>query len=220
MSSLLRPVGHLPASVYWFRRALVLVVLAVLLFVLLRLFGGGGSGDAQNSAAPGPQQNPTTAPPDAPTATSASSSGATTKKTEQPGKTTQPARDAECTGSDVRVEVLPANRKIVSGSAVNFVLRLTGVSQDCKAPLDPGLLSVTVTSGNDQIWTTSQCEQAIPHATLAVAKGKQVVSTVPWNGRRSAPGCLPGQPPARPGTYVVKAVFDGRASTEQAFQVV
>ena len=35
MSSLLRPVGHLPASVYWFRRGLVLAVL-VLLFLLHR----------------------------------------------------------------------------------------------------------------------------------------------------------------------------------------
>ncbi len=34
MSSLLRPVGHLPASVYWFRRGLVLVVLALLFFLV------------------------------------------------------------------------------------------------------------------------------------------------------------------------------------------
>jgi hypothetical protein len=222
MSSLLRPVGHLPASVYWFRRGLVLAVLALLLFLILRLFGGGG-GEPQNTAAQGPQQQPTTAPPVTPSSTPT----ATKRKSEEPAKTTEgPAktsttpRDTKCDGSDVRVEVLPANRKIVSGSVLNFVVRFEAVSDECKANLDPSALTVTVTSGNDLIWTTTHCGQAIQRATLVVAKDKQAVTTVPWSGRRSGPGCLPGQPVAKPGTYVVKAEFDDRASTAQAFQVV
>jgi hypothetical protein len=55
---------------------------------------------------------------------------------------------------------------------------------------------------------------------LVVAKGKVSGSTVLWNGRRSAPGCLPGQLTAKPGTYVAKAVYDGQASATQAFQIV
>ena len=82
------------------------------------------------------------------------------------------------------------------------------------------MLSLTIASGNDQIWTSTHCEQAIPRATLVVAKGKVSGSTVLWNGRRSAPGCLPGQLQAKPGTYVAKAVYDGRASATQAFQIV
>jgi hypothetical protein len=216
MSSLLRPVGHLPASVYWFRRGLVLAVLLLLFLLVSRLFGGDGDGDGdqQNSAAAGPQQNPTTAPPITPTTTP------TETATKQPAKTTQTPRDTTCEGSDVRIEVLPANRKIASGSALNFLVRLDAVSDECKATVDPGKLTVTVLSGKDLIWTTTHCGQAIPRATLVVAKGKQAASTVPWNGRRSGPGCLPGQPAAKAGTYVVKAVFDGRPSTAQAFQIV
>ncbi|WP_328525832.1 hypothetical protein [Kribbella sp. NBC_00359] len=210
MSSLLRPVGHLPASVYWFRRGLVLAVLALLFFLVVRLFGGGGD-NPQNTAA----SDPTSAPPAAPTTTPT--------VTETPTRTTTtppPPRDTKCSGSDVRVEVLPANRKIASGSALNFVVRLDAVSDGCKATIDPGALTVTVMSGNDLIWTTTHCGQAIPRATLVVAKGKQAASTVPWNGHRSGPGCLPGQPAAKPGTYVVKADFDDRSSAVQAFQVV
>ncbi|MFG1816010.1 hypothetical protein ACGFIF_19765 [Kribbella sp. NPDC049174] len=218
MSSLLRPVGHLPASVYWFRRGLVLAALALLLFLVLRLFGGGGGENPQNTAASGPQQDPTSAPSIAPTTTPTAT--ATDKKSEKPVKTSETPRDTKCEGSDVRVDVLPANRKIVSGSVLNFVVRFEAVSDECKAAVDSSELTVTVMSGNDLIWTTTHCGQAIQRTTLVVAKGKQAATTVPWNGRRSGPGCLPGQPTAKPGTYVVKAEFDDRASTVQAFQVV
>jgi hypothetical protein len=224
MSSLLRPVGHLPASVYWFRRGLVLAVVAVLVILVSRLFAGGD--DTKNAAASDPQPNPTGAPAaSSPSATISATAGTTaaassgTTSTPKPTKTTPPA-DLPCEGSDLRVDALPANRKIVSGSVLNFVVRLEPVADGCKAVIGAAKLTVTVTSGKDLIWTTTQCEKAIQPATLVVAKGKQAAVTVPWNGQRSRPGCLPGQPVAKPGTYVVKAEYDGRTSSEQAFQVV
>jgi hypothetical protein len=120
----------------------------------------------------------------------------------------------------VRIDALPANRKIVSGSVLNFVVRLSPVGDGCKAVIGAAKLTVTVTSGKDLIWSTTQCEKAIQPATIVVAEGKQAAVTVPWNGQRSRPGCLPGQPVAKPGTYVVKAEYDGRLSSAQAFQVV
>jgi hypothetical protein len=223
MSSLLRPVGHLPASVYWFRRALVLVALVVLLVLLLRLVGGGG--DPQNSAATGPQQDPSA--PVVPTTTGTPTPGgkntAKTSTTVQPSetpKTSETPKDLKCAGTDVRVDVLPAGRTITVGASLNFAIQLSGLSDECKATIDPTRLSLTITSGTDQIWTTVHCEQAVPRATLVVAKGKQSTSTVAWNGRRSGPGCLPGQPQAKAGTYVAKAVYDGQASPAQAFYIV
>ncbi|MET9273737.1 hypothetical protein [Kribbella sp. NPDC003557] len=221
MSSLLRPVGHLPASVYWFRRGLVLAVVAVLVILISRLFAGGGD-DTKNAAASDPQPNPTgAAPVSTPTSTPAStpSAGSSTSATPKPSKTT-PRGDQPCEGSDLNLEALPANRKIVSGSVLNFVVQLNPVDEGCKATVNADKLTVTVTSGNDLIWSTTQCDKAVQAATLVVAKGKQAAVTVPWNGHRSRPGCLPGQPVAKPGTYVVKAEYDGRSSSPQAFQVV
>jgi hypothetical protein len=108
---------------------------------------------------------------------------------------------------------------MTSGASMNMVVQLSAVDEECKATVDPARLSVTITSGADQIWTTLQCEKAIPKAVLVLAKGKQSTTTVPWDGRRSRPGCLPGQLQAKPGTYVAKAVYDGRASAPQAFQI-
>ncbi|WP_371405442.1 hypothetical protein OHA10_07530 [Kribbella sp. NBC_00662] len=216
MSSLLRPVGHLPASVYWFRRGLVLAVVVVLIFLVSRLFSGAG--DAQNTAATDPQPNPSGAPPASAPSTAASTTPTRTP-TPKPTKTTPPA-DLACKGSDIRIDALPGNRKIVSGSMLNFVVQLTPVDDECKATISNDQLAVTVTSGKDLIWSTSQCSKVIQTATLVVAKGKQAAVTVPWNGHRSGPGCLPGQPVAKPGTYVVKAEYDGHLSSAQAFQVV
>jgi hypothetical protein len=216
MSSLLRPVGHLPASVYWFRRGLVLAVVVVLVFLISRLFSGGG--DAQNAAATDPQPNPSGAPPASAPSTSPSTTPTRTP-TPEPTKTTPPA-DLACKGSDVGIDALPGNRKIVSGSMLNFVVQLSPVDDECKATISNDKLTVTVTSGKDLIWSTSQCSKVIQTATLVVAKGKQAAVTVPWNGHRSGPGCLPGQPVAKPGTYVVKAEYDGHLSSAQAFQVV
>jgi hypothetical protein len=220
MSSLLRPVGHLPASVYWVRRALVLVVLAVLLWLLLRLFAGGGGNDPVNSAATGPDQQPSTGAPSVP------GTGPTTTVTTTPTQSgrsdpvqTDPPKDTKCAGTEVRISVLPASRTITSGARLNFAIRLSAVRAQCTATIDPTVLSLTITSGKDQIWTTSQCEQAISQATMILAKSKESTSTVAWDGRRSGPGCLPGQPVAKPGTYVVAAVYDGRASTSQAFRI-
>ena len=207
MSSLLHPVGHLPASVYWFRRGLVLVVLALLFFLIFQLFPGGD--DPKKSAAVGdPQPSQTPTPSKTPSA----------KPTEKASKT-PPPQDVKCSASNTRVELAPAVRRITSGATLNFVVRLKTVSDECKATVDAESLTVSITSGNDLIWTTSHCGQAIPKATLVVAKGKEAASTVVWNGHRSGPGCLPGQPVAKPGTYVVKAEFAGRESTSQAFTI-
>jgi hypothetical protein len=216
MRSLLRPVGHLPASVYWVRRALVLIVLAVLLVLLLRLFGVGGGEAPVNSAAAGSGQQPSTGAPSVPSAwpiTTPTQSG-----TSEPVKTDTP-KDTKCAGTDVWISVLPASRMITSGRGLNFAIRISAVRAQCTATIDPSVLSLTITSGKDQIWTSSQCEQAISRATMILAKGKELTSAVAWDSRRSGPGCLPRQPVAKPGTYVATAVYDGRASISQAFHI-
>ena len=126
---------------------------------------------------------------------------------------------ARCAGSDVRIGVVPASRTITSGASLNFGVVLSAVKDTCTAPIDPTRVTVTVMSGKDRVWTSAHCQKAISQVTAILAEGKSFAGTVPWDGRRSGPGCLPGQPTAKPGTYTAQAIYDGRASAAQAFRI-
>lgn len=221
MSSLLHPVGHLPPSVYWVRRALALALLLILVIALFQVFGGG---DPKPAASAGPVGSPSSA---APVSTlspspggSASPGGSSTSSTPRAQESRQPRNDSgRCTGSMVRVEVQPAARRVSSGRPLNFQVQLSTLRRDgCAAVVDATRLVVTVMSGKDRIWTSAHCVKAVSRATLALS-AKEATSTVAWNGRRSAAGCPTTSPAARPGTYVVQAAYDGRASVQQAFLV-
>ncbi|UGQ09206.1 hypothetical protein LO772_19850 [Yinghuangia sp. ASG 101] len=63
MDSVTRPVGHLPPSVYWRRRAIVLVALAVLIaLVAFACTAGGGGGDDKKNASSESSSPPPSAP--------------------------------------------------------------------------------------------------------------------------------------------------------------
>ncbi|WP_328990633.1 hypothetical protein OG394_30650 [Kribbella sp. NBC_01245] len=203
MSSLLRPVGHLPASVYWFRRGLLLVALFALVFVLLRVIGGGGGGEdpQQASMTPG------------------AGSGTNTPTTTPSSGTTTPGEVARCAGSDIRIGVAPATRTILAGGTLNFGIVIGALSGSCKAEIDPTRLTLTVMSGNDRIWTSAHCQKAVTKATTVLADKTDYTGNIRWDGRRSVAGCTPGQTIAKPGTYTAQAEYDGRASAIQAFRI-
>ncbi|MFC0626931.1 hypothetical protein [Kribbella deserti] len=207
MSSLLRPVGHLPANVYWFRRGLLLVALFALIFVLLRVLGGGGDEDPKQASS-----GVTTTPTSTPTAGSGTGTPTSTA-------TTTPGEVGRCAGSDIRIGVAPGTRTILAGGTLNFGIVIGALSGSCKAEIDPTRLTLTVMSGKDRIWTSAHCQKAVTKTTATLADKLDYTGTIRWDGRRSVPGCTPGQPIARPGTYTAQAEYDGRASAIQAFRI-
>jgi len=232
MSSLLHPVGHLPASVYWVRRGIALLLLLVLVFVLVRMFGGG---DPEPAASSAPLSSPSSSAPATVlspgpgsvgsagrtrSTTSATTAGPTDVPTS--GTTGRPSRDdGKCTGAMVHVVAVPVARRVLSGRPLNLQVQLSTSRRDgCAAVVDATRLVVTVTSGKDRIWTTAHCLTAIPKATLALSPGKASTTTITWDGHRSAAKCPKTTPVAKPGTYVVQATYDGNASTPQAFYLV
>lgn len=206
MSSLLRPVGHLPASVYWFRRGLLLVALFALVFVLLRVFGVGGGEDPQQASS-------------GVTTTPGGGSGTNTPTGTPSSGTPTPGQVARCAGSDIRIGVAPATRTILAGGTLNFGIVIGALTGSCEAEIDPTRLTLTVMSGNDRIWTSAHCQKVVTKATTVLADKKDYAGTIRWDGRRSVAGCAPGQTIAKPGTYTAQAEYDGRASAIQAFRI-
>ncbi len=193
MSSLLHPVGHLPASVYWVRRGIALLLLLVLVFVLVRMFGGG---DPEPAASSAPLSSPYSSAPATVVSPSPGSVGSA-------GRTRSTTSATTAGPTDVPTSQLSTSRR-----------------DGCAAVVDATRLVVTVTSGKDRIWTTAHCLTAIPKATLALSPGKASTTTITWDGHRSAAKCPKTTPVAKPGTYVVQATYDGNASTPQAFYLV
>lgn len=219
MSSLLQPVGHLPASVYWVRRAVVLALLLILIVLLFRVVGGE---DPQPAASGGPVESPsgTTPTPTPAPEPSASASPGGSATTSSPSRAPH-KDDGRCSATSVRVQVLPAARRVATGRPMNLQVQLTTPRRDgCSAVVDATRLVVSITSGKDRIWTSAHCVKSVQRATFALSSGKASNTTVAWNGRRSAAGCPATASVAKPGTYVVQGVYDGRPSTPQEFLVV
>jgi hypothetical protein len=234
MSGVLRPVGHLPASVYWVRRVLVLALLIAVVVLLSRVFGGGA--DPKSTAAPGdstptadrsvgspgtpppstqPTSGPTSDPASAPTST-ATSGPVTATVTTVP----MPNKDGRCAAGDVRLVAMPAVRRLPAGRGMNLHVRMSAVRGSCTANVDPARLVVTITSGRDRIWTTAHCVRTVSRATVVLTAGRDTAIAVAWTGHRSIPGCRAGQPFAKRGTYVIQGSYDARYSTPQVFHVV
>lgn len=215
MSGLLRPVGRLPASVYWVRRLLLLALLTALVVLLFRMFGGD---DPRSTAAPGPS-TPSVGPPGTPPPSS-TPAPPTSEPTSDPS--TEPVGDkgGRCAAGDVRLVAMPAVRRLPAGRGMNLHVRMAAVRGSCTATVDPSRLIVTVTSGRDRIWTTAHCVRTVSRATLVLSATHDSAITVPWDGRRSTVNCIPGQPFAKRGTYVIQGIYDGIASTPQAFYVI
>src|SRR6478672_612600 len=213
MTSLTR--GPLPARVYWTRRILVLGTALLLVLAIARVLSGGS--DA--SSAPG-EATPVAADP-TPTAPTTTPTVTPTRSQQQPGqgKTSQAPvlaqPDGPCSGEDIAVQ--PDVRKPVAGQDVSIVLQLRTLSADaCTWRVSHDSLTLKISSGKDEIWSSRECPRAIPRSTVVVRKAVSTSVEVIWNSRRSDDRCSRLTEWAMPGYYhVVAAALAGEPADVQ-----
>lgn len=170
MSSL-RPRGPLPPQVYWRRRLVVgLGVLAVLVIIILIVVRPGGS-EPTGSTDPGPSASP------------AASDGAA----EEPA---EPGAPTSCTPEQVQVvavtdaDAYPAEVQPL----VSLTLTNTG-STPCIAAVGTDVQEYVITSGDDRIWSSKDCQQNPAPAELTLEPGVPISTTpISWQRVRSEPG--------------------------------
>ncbi|WP_435742783.1 hypothetical protein [Nocardioides sp. SYSU DS0663] len=211
MTSLTR--GPLPPSVYWRRRLVVLSLALVVALGVGRLVSGGSDGSEADRAstvaadastpAPTPTQPgtgtgtetgtetgtvlPSTGP--APGQAAGGTTGEADPKQGKRGKKAAPPEpvltepEGRCDSADVAVT--PEVPEAVAGRHVEVVLNLrTVLSPACTWRVSPSNLTLNITSGSDDIWSTRECPRALPAEDVVIRNNATTAVSVTW--RRAA----------------------------------
>lgn len=234
----LRPRGPLPARVYWTRRLVLLGTVVLLVVGLTRLLGAGSDGaDGADSAreAARPAAATTRETP----ASSDATGPAAAERTPGPGRARQRAdaatrgkgREAgqrraappavpqgRCEDSDVRV--VPEVPQAVGGSPITVRLLLrTTEAEACWWHASPDSLTLRIRSGDDEIWTSRECPDALPQQSVVVRRAVDAVLSLQWSARRSDEECTDRTDWALPGWYHVEAAALAGEPADLQFQV-
>lgn len=229
---------HTPA-VYWRRRLVVMLVVLLIVFGGARLLGlGGGDSAAEEQLVQSSAETEVSAEPDAqpssalPTSDAAATVGdgtgsaATQGDTKNGGKnksknkaTALPEPVGTCLPSDVKVQ--PVIDSAVAGREVAIALELrTRDAVACTWEVSPGDLTMKITSGPDEIWTSRQCPRAVPTQEVVLRSAGTTTIEVAWSSRRSDEGCTKLTDWALPGFYHVTAAALAGEPRDVQFELV
>jgi hypothetical protein len=243
MSGVLHPVGPEPASTYWLRRSLVIVVLILVVVVIVALASRGSDPQSVPAVPASASPASDTPPPGdvspvpssaatsrtaEPTPRSTPSSKATpTPKTLRPktrrttaaprpttSSTPRPKSSSElCDPAALRLG-LDGKQQLHAKTPVVLTLSLTNSSATgCSVSVNAENFQLTIFSGKDEIWSTSDCSTAVKSVERTVASKSATEWRMTWNGRRSVPGCKNGTETLKPGTYLARAQTEGLKAT-------
>jgi hypothetical protein len=204
----------LPRRVYLVRR---LVVIAVpLLLVVLVVWWLAGRGESAEAA---------------PTATAT----ATASTTPAP-KPTTPAPEptlsdieraalaagvAVCSPDRVRVTFEATQESYVGSEKPQFAITIATLGDEpCLLEAGDQNRRVTITSGDDVIWSTNHCLCAdTASRRLLLGPGVTSEETFTWSRVRSAPGCAGGQGEPGAGTYTARLQLGGEPAGKAVFDL-
>ncbi|MGZ6825913.1 MAG: hypothetical protein ACXVGH_03905 [Mycobacteriales bacterium] len=203
----LHPVGPLPASTYWRRRAVLLVGLLVLL-LLVRSCASGGGGSR-------PAAVPTPVPTPVPTARATPAPARTPAPTAAPVAPVALCPDAALT---LTATTDAATYALGAAPRITLVVRNTSAAA-CRRDLGSAAVELLVYSGADRFWSSDDCSQGAAGALVTLPPGGTQAVVRTWPGRRSAPGCGGSKAAATAGTYRVVARVGTRTQDGAVFRL-
>jgi hypothetical protein len=211
-------------DVYWRRRMSVLVAVLVVVAVVAWACSSGGSGPERKSSAQSSQSaTPATDPLLAGLRTLAMGTASPTPK---PSATTptpqaQTHRPGEPCAEESLVIGLQGKQEIYAGGArPNFLITVVNTGPVmCKADVGPRAMEIRITSGEDRIWSTSDCVSGAGTEVKELERGVPYVHSLDWDRRRSSGDCRADPPNALPGTYVAVARMGKLKSPKGVFHL-
>lgn len=142
------------------------------------------------------------------------------KRTKKPDPTpTLAVPVGECADSDIAIT--PVVEEAVGGRDVTIVLQLrTLETPACTWNVGPSVLTMDITSGSDDIWSSRQCPGAIPKEPVVVRQAVTSKVEVVWKeAKRSGEQCTRLTDWAMPGWYHVTASALGGEPSDVQFQL-
>jgi hypothetical protein len=180
---------------------MVLGIAMLLVVGIAKMLGGSSDGSGGDTATNVADAGPTNSAPtsSAPVTPRQSGEGKHHKKIDDPvTRAAQPS--GPCAASDVAIT--PSVPKPIAGSDIKLVLDISSLETPaCTWTLSGKTMALKITSGNDLIWTTSECRKSIPTEDLTVRQAEPTRVKLTWDARRSEPGCPVRTEWALPGTY-------------------
>ena len=161
MSTFRNPVGPQPSRVYWRRRlAVALGLLAVVILIVL-IVVQPGSGDPKHADEP---------------------------KTSSTPKAAEPEEGGPCSPASIKLEPITDKTTYAAGELPQISLRITNTSTvACTLNVGSTVQELKITSGNEQIWTSKDCQRdPVDAPALLQPNVPQSTPPIPWDRTRSA----------------------------------
>lgn len=196
MSTLREPVGPKDKKVYVRRRLLVLAaLLAVVVAVVLVIVKPGSSGGAVGA-------RQVEVPEDL------------VAIEQEEAEAADPDAISPCTDSQLRVTPVTDRESYAAGELPKISLSVENVGEaDCQADLGTAGMSFQITSGADQVWRSTDCQENPDHRAVIVQPGKPLTTeTLEWDRTRSSPeSCDIARDPVGAGgaTYHLRVAVGG-----------
>jgi hypothetical protein len=181
MSVLLEPRGPEPPTIYWLRRAaLILVVLTVIVGLWWFLVGRSTEPQTIQTAA----------------------ESSITVEEEIEGAALTPMEPQECADEAIQVRARIDKKSVAAGSKPKLTLVIRNVGDvPCMREVGPRANELSITSGGYPVWTSKDCNASKKSNVLLLEPGKRAATTIRWNGRLSKKGCPEKTAAAKPGSY-------------------
>ena len=168
MSSFRTPVGPQPSRVYWRRRLVVALGLVAVITIIILIVVKPGSGAPAGSTTPKPSSSQTST--NAPADSAATSNG------------------VECDPAKVSVEATTDATSYEAGvtPVLSFTLKSL-MTEPCTLPVGTDVQEYQVTSGDELIWSSKDCQSDSTPATTVLTPGvPKGGPAVTWDRTRSS----------------------------------
>ena len=214
----LRPVGNLPASVYWRRRVLVVIPLVAL--VVLTFYVALSPGGKNDSTSPVASTSSLSSPP----ATSSSPAASPTTSTSPTPTTSAPPSSAPatavaaCVATSLQVAAVTSAKSYKVGTEPVLSLQVTNTGmKPCTQDLADGQIVLTVYNGDARVWGSHDCKIEPGTDVSTLSPNRPVKLSITWTGTSSVPGCKAQRVRVAAGTYTLKASLASITGTPTTF---